>query len=119
MLLILRINAPKKFFIAHPFCAIFQQKTNPIFREKDPRYLISKTSESDSTKTSSAIDSGGDTWDLVDAGGVLMRELASRNSQRNSQRKEFKFKPTNQLIFTSTVLQTDRLIFALQAPTAF
>lgn len=101
--------------MAKKLCAIFQEKTNPIFREKDPRYFISKRGESDSTETSSATDSGGDTWDLVEVGGVLMSELASRNGQS----KEFKFKSTNQLIFTSTVLQSDRLIVALQAPTAF
>lgn len=63
-------NAAIGYYMAKKLCAIFQQKTNPIFKEKDPRYFVSKTRESDSTETSSAIDSGGDTWDLVEVGGI-------------------------------------------------
>lgn len=98
--------------MAKKLCAIFQQKTNPIFRETDPRYFVRGTRESDSTKAKSEADSVGDTWDLVEAGSMLMSELASRTAQS----QDFKFKSTNQLIFTSSVLQSDRLILALQAP---
>lgn len=110
-------NAAIGYYMAKKLCVIFQQRTHPILREKDPRYFTSDTGECASASTESEMDSVGDTWDLAEVGGVLMSELASRN--RQSQEFKFKFKSTDQLIFTSTVLQSDRLLVALQAPTAF